>query len=98
EGKADIAVHSMKDVPTAFPCGLHLPVICEREDSRDAFISGMKDSRFKINKFDALPHGAKIGTSSLRRSCQLLNKKPDLQIKQLRGNLNTRLKKLDEGM
>jgi len=98
EGKADIAVHSMKDVPTAFPCGLHLPVICEREDSRDAFISGMKDSRVKINKFDALPHGAKIGTSSLRRSCQLLNKKPDLQIKQLRGNLNTRLKKLDEGM
>lgn len=98
EGKADIAVHSMKDVPTEFPPGLHLAAICEREDPRDAFISAMHDGRFKTGGFEALPHGAKIGTSSLRRSCQILNIRPDLQIAQLRGNLNTRFRKLDEGM
>ena len=97
EGTADIAVHSMKDVPTEFPAGLQLAVICEREDPRDAFISAMKDGRSGISGFNALPQGAKIGTSSLRRSCQLLNKRPDLQIEQLRGNLNTRMRKLDEG-
>ena len=96
-GKADIAVHSMKDVPTEFPEGLRLAVICEREDPRDAFISGIQDSRFKIQDFKSLPKGAKIGTSSLRRACQLLSLRPDLKIEQLRGNLETRLRKLDEG-
>ncbi|VAX34063.1 Porphobilinogen deaminase [hydrothermal vent metagenome] len=95
--EADIAVHSMKDVPTEFPAGLHLAVICKREDPRDAFISQIQDSGFKIQKFKDLPGGAVIGTSSLRRSCQLLNIRPDLRIEQLRGNLDTRLKKLDEG-
>ena len=88
-GKADIAVHSMKDVPTEFPEGLRLAVICEREDPRDAFISGIQDSRFKIQDFKSLPKGAKIGTSSLRRACQLLSLRPDLKIEQLRGNLDT---------
>jgi hydroxymethylbilane synthase len=94
---ADIAVHSMKDVPTEFPEGLHLAVICRREDPRDAFISGMRNDRFEIQRFKDLPPGAKIGTSSLRRSCQLLSIRPDLKIGQLRGNLDTRLRKLDEG-
>ena len=95
--EADIAVHSMKDVPTEFPDGLHLAVICEREDPRDAFMSQVQDSTFKIQNFKSLPEGATIGTSSLRRSCQLLSIRPDLRIEQLRGNLDTRLKKLDEG-
>jgi hydroxymethylbilane synthase len=94
---ADIAVHSMKDVPTEFPEGLHLAVICRREDPRDAFISKMRSVRFEISRFQDLPPGAKIGTSSLRRSCQLLSIRPDLKIGQLRGNLDTRLRKLDEG-
>ncbi len=97
EGRADIAVHSMKDVPTEFPPGLHLAVICEREDPHDAFISAIRDGKFVTTSFNGLPQGASIGTSSLRRSSQLLNKRPDLKIEQLRGNLNTRLKKLDEG-
>lgn len=95
--EADIAVHSMKDVPTEFPDGLHLGAICKREDPRDAFISGVQNLKFKIQNFKELPEGAKVGTSSLRRSCQLLNIRPDLRIVQLRGNLDTRLKKLDEG-
>jgi hydroxymethylbilane synthase len=94
---ADIAVHSMKDVPTEFPPSLHLPVICEREDPRDAFLSRIQNSKFKIPKLKALPQGAIVGTSSLRRSCQLLNRRPDIKIKQLRGNLDTRIRKLDEG-
>jgi len=94
--EADIAVHSMKDVPTEFPEGLHLAVICRREDPRDAFIPGMQSGRFQIQQFKDLPQGAKIGTSSLRRSCQLLSIRPDLKIQQLRGNLDTRLRKLDE--
>ncbi len=98
DGSADIAVHSMKDVPAEFPAGLHLAVICEREDPRDAFISGLREGRFRVAGFKDLPHGALIGTSSLRRACQLLNKRPDLKISQLRGNLNTRLRKLDEGL
>ncbi len=89
-GEADIAVHSMKDVPTDFPEGLHLAVITKREDPRDAFIS-------RISNFRDLPQGATIGTSSLRRSCQLLSIRPDLKIEQLRGNFDTRLRKLDEG-
>lgn len=88
-GDADMAVHSMKDVPVAFPDGLHLGVICEREDPRDAFVS----NEFKDIK--SLPQGAIVGTSSLRRQCQLRSWRPDLQIKDLRGNVNTRLGKLD---
>jgi len=95
--EADLAVHSMKDVPTEFPEGLHLPVICKREDPRDAFITPIENSKFKIQNFASLPEGASIGTSSLRRSCQLLSRRPDLKIMQLRGNLDTRLRKLDEG-
>lgn len=100
--EVDLAVHSMKDVPTDFPTGLHLAAICKREDPRDAFISQKSEvrgqkSNFKYQNFDDLPQDAVVGTSSLRRSCQLLNKRPDLKIVQLRGNLDTRLRKLDEG-
>jgi hydroxymethylbilane synthase len=95
--EADLAVHSMKDVPTDFPKGLHLAVICKREDPRDAFIAPIQNSKFKIQNFKSLPKGATVGTSSLRRSCQLLSIRPDLKIEQLRGNLDTRLRKLDEG-
>ncbi len=91
DGRADIAVHSMKDVPMEFPDGLGLYCICEREDPRDAFVSNDYAS------LDALPQGAVVGTSSLRRQCQLLKLHPDLQIKDLRGNVNTRLAKLDAG-
>jgi len=96
-GEADLAVHSMKDVPTEFPDGLFLPVICKREDPRDAFITATQNSKLKTQNFKGLPKGATIGTSSLRRSCQLLSVRPDLKIEQLRGNLDTRLRKLDEG-
>jgi hydroxymethylbilane synthase len=91
-GEADIAVHSMKDVPTEFPEGLYLTVICKREDPRDAFVSK------KYKTFNGLPEGAKVGTSSLRRSCQLLSVRPDLKIETLRGNLDTRIRKLEEGL
>ncbi|MEN8263395.1 MAG: hydroxymethylbilane synthase [Nitrospirota bacterium] len=91
-GEADLAVHSMKDVPTDLPDGLHLSAITKREDPRDAFIAGKG-----ITSFDGLPQGANVGTSSLRRICQLLNKRPDLKITQLRGNVDTRLRKLNEG-
>ncbi|HAO93480.1 MAG: hydroxymethylbilane synthase [Deltaproteobacteria bacterium GWB2_55_19] len=91
EGRVHLAVHSMKDVPTFFPDGLHLRCITEREDPRDAVFS-----RNKIKLLD-LPKGAKIGTSSLRRQSQLLHLRPDFEILQLRGNLDTRLKKLDDG-
>ena len=97
KGTADIAVHSMKDVPTDFPEGLHLAVITKREDPRDAFLSRISNFKFQISNFRDLPQGATIGTSSLRRSCQLLSIRPDLKIEQLRGNLDTRLRKLDEG-
>jgi hydroxymethylbilane synthase len=95
KGEADIAVHSIKDVPTEFPAGLHLPVICIREDPRDALISNRQSA---ISSFKDLRQGAVVGTSSLRRSCQLLNARPDLKIEQLRGNLDTRLRKLDDGL
>ncbi|NWF51557.1 MAG: hydroxymethylbilane synthase [Nitrospirae bacterium] len=95
--KVDIAVHSMKDVPTELPERLHLAAICRREDPRDALITKIHDSRFKIQNFNDLPHGAIIGTSSLRRSCQLMHLRPDLKIVTLRGNLDTRIRKLDEG-
>jgi hydroxymethylbilane synthase len=93
----DIAVHSMKDVPADFPPGLHLSAICEREDPRDAFVSRVQNSIPKIKNFKELPRGATLGTSSLRRSCQLSHLRPDLNIVQLRGNLDTRIRKLDEG-
>ncbi|MBI5893048.1 MAG: hydroxymethylbilane synthase [Deltaproteobacteria bacterium] len=96
--KVDLAVHSMKDVPTDFPKGLHLSAILEREDPRDAFITkGSRGQGVKGQGFKDLPQGATIGTSSLRRSSQLLNIRPDLKIVQLRGNLDTRIRKLDEG-
>ncbi|MBD9427117.1 hydroxymethylbilane synthase [Pseudomonas sp. PDM15] len=91
ENEADIAVHSMKDVPMDFPEGLGLFCICEREDPRDAFVSNTYDS------LDVLPAGSVVGTSSLRRQAQLLARRPDLKIQFLRGNVNTRLAKLDAG-
>nr|WP_245606744.1 hydroxymethylbilane synthase [Thiothrix lacustris] len=91
EGTADIAVHSMKDVPMEFPEGLHLPIILEREDPRDAFVSN------RYSTLDALPEGAIVGTSSLRRQTQIRARYPHLQIRDLRGNVNTRLSKLDNG-
>ncbi|MBM4136222.1 MAG: hydroxymethylbilane synthase [Nitrospira sp.] len=141
-GDADLAVHSVKDVPTEFPSGLHLAAICKREDPRDALIvrrqkakgkrqnlnppipplvkggkggdcptppcppllrgelkGGLVESGLspKVKSFKELPQGARIGTSSLRRVCQLLNIRPDLRVMQLRGNLDTRLRKLEEG-
>ena len=89
--EADIAVHSMKDVPMDFPDGLGLSCICEREDPRDAFVSN------RFASLDALPAGSVVGTSSLRRQAQLLARRPDLKIHFLRGNVNTRLAKLDAG-
>ena len=91
DGRADLAVHSMKDVPMALPEGLTLAVICEREDPLDAFVSN------QYAHFDELPQGAKVGTSSLRRKCQILKQRPDLDIIDLRGNVGTRLSKLDAG-
>lgn len=89
DGSADIAVHSMKDVPMDLPEGLTLGVICEREDPRDALVG--------VTSLDALPQGARLGTSSLRRACQIKRARPDLDIGFLRGNVNTRLAKLDAG-
>ncbi|EOW9231776.1 hydroxymethylbilane synthase [Vibrio cholerae] len=91
EGRADLAVHSMKDVPVNFPDGLGLVTICEREDPRDAFVSNT------YAKIEDLPSGAIVGTCSLRRQCQLKAARPDLVIKELRGNVGTRLSKLDAG-
>ena len=92
EDRADIAVHSMKDVPMEFPEGLGLSVICEREDPSDAFVSN------HFNNLNELPQGAKVGTSSLRRQLQIKALRPDLQLLDLRGNVNTRLAKLDSGL
>ena len=89
EGRADIAVHSMKDVPMVLPPGLALPIICDREDPRDAFVSN------RYSSIDALPAGARVGTSSLRRQCQLMESYPQLELLDLRGNVNTRLARLD---
>ncbi|WP_397472082.1 hydroxymethylbilane synthase [Rheinheimera sp.] len=91
EDRADIAVHSMKDVPVEFPDGLMLHTICPRENPQDAFVS----NQFK--SIDELPPGAVVGTSSLRRQCQLKALRPDLTVRDLRGNVNTRLAKLDNG-
>ena len=86
----DLAVHSMKDLPAVLPSGLHIICVPEREDPRDALLAGDK------KKLDALPLGARVGTSSLRRQAQLLHVRPDLRIKMLRGNVDTRLRKLQE--
>ncbi len=91
EHSADIAVHSMKDVPIELPDSLHLPVILERANPCDAFVSNTYDD------LDALPDKAIVGTSSSRRACQIMASHPHLEIKLLRGNVNTRLAKLDEG-
>jgi hydroxymethylbilane synthase len=88
-GTADIAVHSMKDVPVEFPKGLHLAVVLEREDPRDAFVSN------RYSSLNDLPSNAKIGTCSLRRQCQLKEQFPEAKILPLRGNVNTRLAKLE---
>jgi hydroxymethylbilane synthase len=90
-GQADIAVHSMKDVSIELPDNLILPVVLKREDARDVFVSNQFD------KFADLPTTARIGTSSLRRTCQLKSKQADFQILDIRGNVGTRLRKLDEG-
>lgn len=90
-GEADMAAHSMKDLPSVFPEGLHLGAIMSRENPSDAFVSN------KYNSVEELPEGAVVGTCSLRRRCQLLAKFPHLNIKDLRGNVNTRLAKLDSG-
>lgn len=91
DGRAHLAVHSLKDVPMALPEGFVLAAVLEREDPRDAFVSARHAS------LDALPEGALVGTSSLRREVQLRALRPDLRIEPLRGNLDTRLRKLDEG-
>ncbi len=91
EGKADIAAHSIKDVPMDFPEGLFLSTILEREESCDAFVSN------EYSSIQTLPEGSVVGTCSLRRCSQLLSKRPDLKIKDLRGNVNSRLEKLDNG-
>ena len=91
EGNADIAVHSMKDVPMHLPEGLHLSVIMERENPTDAFVSNT------VKSITELPQNARVGTCSLRRQTQLKEIRPDIQILDLRGNVNTRLAKLDNG-
>lgn len=91
EGRADLAVHSMKDVPADFPNGLHLPVILERGNPTDAFVSNHHSS------LDDLADDARVGTCSLRRQSQIREKYPHLKLVDLRGNVNTRLKKLDDG-
>ncbi|MFW2372116.1 MAG: hydroxymethylbilane synthase [Gammaproteobacteria bacterium] len=91
DGESDIAVHSMKDVPMEFPPGLHLPVIMQREDPRDAFVSNQYPT------LSDLPDNARIGTSSLRRQLQIKEAMPDAQMLHLRGNVNSRLEKLDRG-
>ena len=91
EGRADLAVHSMKDVPVQQPSGLALHCFLDGEDPRDAFVSNRYD------RLDDLPQGAVVGTSSLRRQTQLRALRPDLQVRDLRGNVGTRLRKLDEG-
>ena len=91
QGHAHLAVHSLKDVPMDLPAGFELAAVLEREDPRDAFVSN------RFASLDELPHGARVGTSSLRRVVQLGALRPDLSVEPLRGNLDTRLRKLDEG-
>jgi hydroxymethylbilane synthase len=96
ERRVDLAVHSLKDLPTALPDGLHIAAITEREDVRDALLVS-EPLRGQVKTIRDLPQGARVGTSSLRRRAQLLNQRPDLQISELRGNVDTRLRKLNEG-
>jgi hydroxymethylbilane synthase len=91
EGRADLAVHSMKDVPADLPPGMMIATVLERADPHDAFVS------LQFSDIAALPRGARVGTASLRRQCQLRHRRPDLDIRPLRGNLDTRLRRLDEG-
>lgn len=91
DNRADIAVHSMKDVPVTIADGLEITAICEREDPRDAFVAN------QYSNLITLPEASIIGTASMRRSCQIKARRPDVQIEILRGNVNTRLQKLDEG-
>ncbi|NIG62881.1 MAG: hydroxymethylbilane synthase [Serratia symbiotica] len=91
EERADIAVHSMKDVPVSFPLGLGMTTICERDDPRDALVS------HRFSSIDQLRQGSIVGTSSLRRQCQLRERRPDLIVRDLRGNVGTRLAKLHNG-
>ncbi|MDH3671560.1 MAG: hydroxymethylbilane synthase [Gammaproteobacteria bacterium] len=91
DGRAHIAVHSMKDLTVTLPDGLHIAAVCEREDPRDAFVSN------QYRNLGALAAGSRVGTSSLRRQCQLRAAYPELDVIDLRGNVNTRLKKLDDG-
>jgi len=91
DGRADLAVHSMKDVPAALPAGFRLAAILEREDARDALVSARHAS------LEALPRGARVGTSSLRRAAQIAARRPDLELATLRGNVETRIAKLDRG-
>lgn len=91
DGRADVAVHSLKDVPTTFPDGLKLACVCSREDINDAMLS------MNFKSFDELPNGARVGTTSLRRRMQLLALRPDLEIISLRGNVNSRIAKLKDG-
>ncbi|MGE5189283.1 MAG: hydroxymethylbilane synthase [Gemmatimonadota bacterium] len=91
-GRIDLAVHSMKDVPTDLPAGLEIVAITRREDPRDAFLSA------RYRRFEDLPPGARLGTSSLRRQTQLLAVRPDLKVESLRGNLDTRIRKMEEGL
>ena len=90
-GEANLAVHSLKDVPTYIPEGLELVAVTQRQDQSDVFLS------HKYASLDELPQGAVVGTTSLRRRMQLLQQRPDLKVKDLRGNVNTRLRKLSEG-
>ena len=92
DGRVHLAVHSLKDLPTELPDGLHIGAICEREDVRDALVA-----RDSIKSFDELPDRARVGTSSLRRQSQLRRVRPDLVLEPIRGNVDTRLRKLDEG-
>ncbi len=91
DGTIDLAVHSLKDLPTERAAGLQLAAVPERESTRDVLVSRVADS------FSALPPGARIGTGSIRRRAQLLHARPDLQVSEIRGNVDTRLRKLDEG-
>lgn len=92
DGRIHIAVHSMKDMPTVLPSGLTIPCLLPREDVRDAFVS------HRYRAIDDLPNGAVVGSSSLRRRAQLLNRRPDLTVVEFRGNVQTRLRKLSEGV
>ncbi|AVM73846.1 hydroxymethylbilane synthase [Magnetospirillum gryphiswaldense] len=92
DGRIDLAVHSMKDVPTVLPDGIVLPCVLPREDVRDAFLS------LKAKGIDDLPQGAVVGTASLRRGAQILHRRPDLQVVNFRGNVQSRLRKLSEGV